>query len=86
METEAARMIGAGLAATALIGAGIGVGLIGSVWSSRYLESLLFEVSTLAWPALLAPVLLLSIAAVVAAWVPAMRAGRTAPAEALKSE
>ncbi|MDA0338551.1 MAG: F0F1 ATP synthase subunit C [Proteobacteria bacterium] len=28
METEAARMIGAGLAATALIGAGIGVGLV----------------------------------------------------------
>ena len=28
METEAARMIGAGLAATALIGAGVGVGLV----------------------------------------------------------
>ncbi len=28
METEAARMIGAGIAATALIGAGIGIGLV----------------------------------------------------------
>jgi len=28
METEAARMIGAGIAATALIGAGVGIGLV----------------------------------------------------------
>ncbi|MEM7414569.1 MAG: ABC transporter permease [Gemmatimonadota bacterium] len=77
------RVVHSGLT-LALIG--IGVGLLGALWSTRFLESLLVGVSALAPSAFVAPVLLLSAAAVVAAWIPAARAGRTPPAEVLKSE
>lgn len=77
------RVVHSGLT-LALIG--IGVGLLGSLWSTRFLESLLVGVSALSPSAFVAPVVLLSAAAVVAAWIPAARAGRTPPAEVLKSE
>ena len=54
--------------------------------SSRFLESLLFEVSTLAPMAFIAPAAALAAASALAAWVPAARAGRLPPAEVLKSE
>ena len=50
------------------------------------IESLLFEVSALAPWAFVAPAVALALAAALAAWVPAARAGRLPPAEVLRSE
>ena len=77
-----------GVVRSGLILAGIGI-LIGSAAaavSSRFLESLLFEVSALAPWAFVAPAVALALAAALAAWVPAARAGRLPPAEVLRSE
>ena len=77
-----------GVVRSGLVLAGIGI-LIGSAaaaLSSRFLESLLFEVSALAPWAFVAPAVALALAAALAAWVPAARAGRLPPAEVLRSE
>jgi ABC-type lipoprotein release transport system permease subunit len=47
---------------------------------------MLFEVSALAPGAYVAPAVLLGLAALLAAWVPAVRAGRLAPSEVLRVE
>ncbi len=69
-----------------LAAVGIGVGLLGALAGSRLLTSLLYDVS----PAdpltyLLVPGAVL-VAAGVATWVPAWRAGRVSPIEALRLE
>ena len=69
-----------------LAGIGIVIGCLGAAMSNRYLESVLFEVSTLSPVAFLAPAAALLVAAVVAAWIPAARAGRLPPAEVLRSD
>jgi predicted permease len=69
-----------------LAGAGIVLGVVAAALSTRYLESLLFEVSALAPWAFISPALALVVTAVVAAWLPAARAGRLPPAEVLRSE
>lgn len=67
----------------ALIGAGIGVAA--ALWLSRYLRSLLFAVApTDALTFLGVPVLVLLVAAL-AAYLPALRATRIDPAEALRA-
>jgi predicted permease len=69
-----------------LAGVGIAIGSVAAAISSRFLEALLFEVSTLAPWAFVAPAVGLAAAAAVAAWIPAARAGRLPPAEVLKSD
>jgi predicted permease len=69
-----------------LAGAGIAIGSAAAVVSTRYLESLLFGVSALAPWAFAAPALALAVAAALAAWIPAARAGRLPPSEVLRSE
>ena len=69
-----------------LAGIGIAIGSLGAAMSTRFLDSLLFGVSALAPTAFIAPVIALSAAAAVAAWIPAMRAGSMPPAEVLRSE
>lgn len=69
-----------------LAGAGIAIGSVGAAAFTRFLETLLFEVSALAPSAFIAPVVTLSLAAALAAWIPAARAGRLAPSEVLRSE
>jgi len=69
-----------------LAGVGIAIGSVGAVASTRFLETLLFDVSTLAPSAFVAPVIALSLAAGLAAWIPAARAGRLPPSEVLRSE
>jgi len=76
-------VVGSGLALSA---AGIIAGSVAAAAASRLLESLLFGVSTLAPWAYVAPALALFAAAALAAWAPAVRAGRLPPAEVLKSE
>jgi ABC-type antimicrobial peptide transport system permease subunit len=69
-----------------LSGIGIVVGSIAAAMASRFLESLLFGVSNLTPWAYVAPALALSAAAAIAAWAPASRAGRLAPADVLRSD
>ncbi|HUF68278.1 MAG TPA: ABC transporter permease [Longimicrobiales bacterium] len=69
-----------------LAGIGIAVGTVAAVMTSRSLKSLLFGVSALHTWAYVVPALALSIAAGLAAWIPAARAGRLPPAEVLRSE
>lgn len=65
---------------------GIGLGCLGALGTTRFLESLLFGVSSLSPTAYVAPAIALSLAAIVAAWIPAARAGRLPPAEVLRSD
>jgi predicted permease len=69
-----------------LAGIGIAIGCGVAAVSTRYLESLLFEVSALAPSAFIGPALALALAAAAAAWIPAARAGRLPPANVLRSE
>ena len=72
--------------ALGLAAAGVALGALAALWTSRLLASLLFEV-TPADPLTLAAVsLLLLAAAASAAWLPARRAGRVSPLAALRTE
>ena len=62
------------------------IGSLAAAASTRFLESLLFDVSALAPWAFVAPAIALGAAATLAAWVPAARAGRLPPAEVLRSD
>ncbi len=66
--------------------AGIAAGSVVAAFSARALESLLFGVSTLSPWAYAAPAAALGLAAVLAGWVPAARAGSLPPAEVLRGE
>jgi putative ABC transport system permease protein len=78
-----AGVVRSGLGLAAL---GIAFGIVAALVSTRFLESLLFGVSALAPTAFVAPVIALSLAAALAAWIPAARAGRLPPAEVLRGE
>jgi predicted permease len=65
---------------------GIAIGSVAAAFSGRVLESLLFGVSTLSPLAYVAPAAALCVAAIIAGWVPASRAGRLPPAEVLRGE
>lgn len=69
-----------------LVGVGLGVGLVGAWGVSRVLSSLLYGVSATdpATYALTAAVL--ALVALTASWIPARRAARVDPVEALRSE
>jgi predicted permease len=69
-----------------LSGIGILLGSLAAALSSRFLESLLFQVSAMAPSAFIAPAVALGMASVLAAWVPAARAGRLPPAQVLRSD
>lgn len=72
--------------ALGLAAAGVALGALAALWTSRFLASLLFEV-TPADPLTLAAVsLLLLAAAASAAWLPARRAARVNPLAALRTE
>jgi hypothetical protein len=82
------RMVVAGVVRTGLLLAGLGivVGSLAAAISTRFLESLLYEVSALSPAAFVAPAVALAAAAALAAWVPAARAGRLPPAQVLRGE
>ena len=65
---------------------GVVVGLIGTFWLSRFIESLLFGVSPHDPVILMGVTLLLIAVAVITAWIPARRAARIDPMEALRYE
>ncbi len=70
--------------ALALIGVVIGVG--GAFWLTRFLASFLFGVKAWDPAAFIATPILLSIVALIAIWIPARRATRIDPIQALRFE
>ena len=72
--------------AAALTGAGLALGLFGSLLLSRVIGGLLFQVSPTDPPTLAAGVAVLALVALVAALLPAQRAARVDPAIALRAD
>jgi ABC-type antimicrobial peptide transport system permease subunit len=70
----------------ALAGIGLGVGLAGALLLSGMLSTLLFQVSPTDPPTLAGGLVVLSLVAILAAAIPALRAARTDPIVALRSE
>ena len=66
----------------ALVGAVIGIA--GAYWLTRFLASFLFGVQSRDPAVFVVVPLFLSLVALIAAWVPATRATRIAPMEALR--
>ncbi len=67
-----------------LIGLGVGIGVLVSLWASRYVSSLLYGVGPRdPWSLLVAAVVLTAIGAL-AAWLPARQAARIDPAQVLR--
>lgn len=78
-----ARLLRSGLLLT---GAGVVVGLAGAWFTSRFLESRIWGVERGDPVTLAAAAALLLVTAALASWIPARRAGRTDPLEALRAE
>jgi ABC-type antimicrobial peptide transport system permease subunit len=69
-----------------LVSAGVALGLVGSLIATRALQAMLYEVKTSDPSALLAVVAGFAAAAFVACYLPAHRASRIDPSEALRTE
>ena len=68
------------------VGLGIAAGLAGGLYFAGFVRALLFEIEPLSASSLALPVLCLLAVALLAAWLPARRATRVDPAEALRME
>jgi putative ABC transport system permease protein len=68
------------------VGLGLVGGLAGGVYFARFVQALLFEIEAMSPSSLAVPVLCLMGVALLAAWLPARRATRVDPAEALRME
>ena len=66
--------------------AGVAVGIAGALALTRLMRSLLFEVSSTDWITYVVVAPSLVLVAALATWVPAYRAARVSPSEALRSE
>jgi ABC-type antimicrobial peptide transport system permease subunit len=69
-----------------LSGSGIAAGLLLVVLSARFVRSLLFEVAPTDAPTLVGASTLLLAFALLACWIPARRAARVNPTEALRAD
>jgi ABC-type antimicrobial peptide transport system permease subunit len=67
-----------------LVAAGIAAGLGGAIWAGRAVESQLYGVSPIDAASFSAAAIILGLAAVAAAWIPAHRATRVDPVTALR--
>ncbi len=81
------RMIGVTVLGrvTLLVGLGTAAGMGLYVWASRFIEARLYGVSSADVATLGAAVVIISVAAVVAAWLPARRAARVDPTIAMRA-
>lgn len=81
---EVSRMVvGEGMV---LAGVGIGIGVVGAFAATRLMQSLLFGVAPVDVPTYGAAAVILAGVAVLASWIPARRAARVDPVEALRGE
>jgi predicted permease len=69
-----------------LLAAGLGLGVVGSLIASRLLSKLLFGVTPNDPMTVSAVALLMAIVGTLACWIPAARAAKVEPAEALRAE
>jgi ABC-type antimicrobial peptide transport system permease subunit len=76
-------IVGDGVRLTVL---GVGIGLLGAYWLSRFVSSLLYGVSPQDPRVFIAAPIVLAAVAAVAAWIPALRATRVDPITALREE
>jgi predicted permease len=65
---------------------GLGIGIVGSLVLTRFMEAQLFNVGSGDPATLVAVVVVLGVVAMVACWLPARRAAKTSPIEALRYE
>jgi ABC-type antimicrobial peptide transport system permease subunit len=65
---------------------GVVIGLAGAVAATRMLRSQLYDVAPTDPPTFVAIVALLVVAALLASWIPARRAARVQPTEALRGD
>ena len=68
-----------------LVGAGVAVGLVISLWASRFVSSLLYGLEATDATTLTGAAAVLATVAALAAWLPARRAARIDPAEVLRN-
>jgi len=67
-----------------LIAAGLGFGLLGSLWAARFVEALLFRLDTRDPATFAGAAAVLVAVGVLAVWMPARRAARLDPAVVLR--
>jgi len=65
---------------------GVMVGVAGAVFSTRFMAGLLFGVTATDWPTFLAAAAALFLSALVATYIPALRATRATPVATLRGE
>ena len=69
-----------------LTGIGLVAGLIGSLWATRLMQSLLVEVPVTDLATYAAMAVVFIVVAIIASWAPARRATRIDPVAALREE